>query len=264
MKVRLLFVFSSVFFLILPIVSAQSGVTGEVVEYKDGDVTLEGFLAYDTSIKGKMPGVIIVHEWTGPGLYVQRRARELARLGYAAFAADIYGKGIRPKDKQESAAQAGIYRKDRALMRRRIQAALDFFKKSLLVDNRRIAAIGYCFGGGVVLELARSGADIKGVVSFHGSLNTSTPDDAKNIRAKVLVLHGADDPNVDAAEVADFQNEMRNAKVDWQFISYGGAVHSFTNPDSGNDPALGAAYNEKADRRSWQAMLYLFDEIFHK
>ncbi len=259
---RLFSVLSILAFLGLGVVPAQAEVKTQTVEYKDNDVVLEGFLAYDASLKGKRPGVLIVHEWTGIGPYVQRRAQELARLGYVAFAADIYGKGIRPKDASEAKIQATIYRSDRLLMRRRAQAGLDELKKHVLVDPKRVAAIGYCFGGGVVLELARSGADIKGVVSFHGNLDTPHPEDARQIKAKVLVLHGADDPNVPASQVAAFEDEMRAAHLDWQFVAYGGAVHSFTNPDSGDDPSKGAAYNKKADERSWQAMKDFFDEIF--
>jgi dienelactone hydrolase len=243
---------------------AQAAIHTETVEYRQGDTVLEGYLAYDSSIKGKMPGVLIVHEWTGIGPYVKRRAEEIARLGYAGFAADIYGKGVRPKDAKEAAVQAGIYRADRKLMRLRAIAGLDQLKKFKFVDPQRIAAMGYCFGGGVALELARSGADISGVVSFHGTLDTPNPQDALNIKAKVLVCHGADDPYVSPEQVAAFQNEMRSAKVDWQMNIYGNAVHSFTNPDSGSDNSKGAAYNRKADLRSWEAMRSFFKEIFSR
>ncbi len=241
---------------------AQAAIKTENVEYKDGDTVLEGYLAYDSSLQGKQPAVLIVHEWTGLGDYVKRRAKQIAELGYVAFAVDIYGKGVRPSNAEEAATQAGIYRSDRKLMRRRAVAGLEQVKKYPFVDPDRIAAIGYCFGGGVALELARSGADIKGVVSFHGNLDTPNPNDAKNIKAKVLVLHGADDPHVPPEQVAAFQKEMRDAKVDWQMIFYGNAVHSFTNPGSGNDPSRGVAYNKEADMRSWQAMKDFFEEIF--
>jgi dienelactone hydrolase len=243
---------------------AQAAVRTQTIEYKDGDIVLEGYLAYDDSIKAQMPAVLIVHEWTGIGPYVMKRAQQIARLGYAGFAIDIYGKGIRPKDSKEAAAQAGIYRADRQLMRQRAQAGLDQLKKLKFVDPARIAAIGYCFGGGAALELARSGADIAGVVSFHGNLDTPHPEDAKNIKAKILVCHGADDPYVNAGQAADFQNEMRAAKVDWQMNIYGNAVHSFTNPDSGSDPLKGAAYNEMADMRSWEAMKSFLKEILFR
>ena len=232
------------------------------VEYKDGDAVMEGYLVYDDSKQGKRPGVLVVHEWMGLNDYAKRRADQLAELGYIAFAADIYGKGIRPKDTTEAGQFAGKYRSDRKLLRSRVSAAFDVLKKQELTDLKKTAAIGYCFGGTTVLELARSGVDLSGVVSFHGALSTPTPEDAKNIKAKVLALHGADDPYVKAQEVAAFQEEMTNAGVDWYFVSYGNAVHSFTNPDAGTDPKKGAAYNEKADKRSWKAMKTFFKEIF--
>jgi len=241
---------------------AAGAIKTQTVEYRDGNTVLEGYLAYDDAVKVKMPAVLIVHEWTGIGEYVKKRAEQIAVLGYVAFAVDIYGKGVRPANTDEAGKQAGIYRKDRQLMRRRAIAGLEKVMEFSFVDANRIAAMGYCFGGGVVLELARSGADLKGVVSFHGNLDTPKSEDAKNIKGKVLVCHGADDPHVSQEQVAAFQNEMRNAKVDWQMIFYGNAVHSFTNPDAGNDPSKGAAYNKEADMRSWEAMKEFFEEIF--
>jgi dienelactone hydrolase len=241
---------------------AEAAMKTQTIEYRDGNTVLEGYLAYDDAIKGKMPVVLIVHEWTGIGSYVKKRAEQLAGLGYAAFAVDIYGKGVRPADTNEAAKQAGIYRSDRQLMRRRALAGLEEAKKFPFVDQKRIAVIGYCFGGGVVLEMARSGADLKGVVSFHGNLDTPHPEDAKNIKAKVLVLHGADDPYVKQEQIIAFWKEMRDAKADWQMIIYGNAVHGFTNPENGSDTSKGAAYNKQADMRSWEAMKTFFNEIF--
>jgi dienelactone hydrolase len=241
---------------------ARAAIKTQTVEYKDGDTILEGYLAYDDSIKGKMPAVLIVHEWTGIGPYVKKRAEQLAGLGYAAFAIDIYGKGVRPANTDEAAKQAGIYRSDRPLMRRRALAGLEQVKKYSFVDPDKIAAMGYCFGGGVVLEMARGGADLKGVISFHGNLDTPNPADNNNIRAKVLVCHGADDPYVPQEQVTAFWNQMRSTKVDWQLIIYSGAVHGFTNPDNGSDNSKGAAYNKQADMRSWNAMKEFFKEIF--
>jgi dienelactone hydrolase len=240
----------------------SSNIKTQTIEYRDGETVLEGYLAYDEARRGKSPAVLIIHEWTGLGPYVKKRAEQIASLGYVALAIDIYGKGIRPANRNEASKQAAIYRGDRPLMRRRALAGLRRAMEFPFVDKERIAAIGYCFGGGVALELARSGADVKGVVSFHGNLDTPNPQDAKNIRAKVLVLHGADDPHVPQEQIDAFMKEMREAKVDWQMIYYGNAVHSFTNPDAGNDPSRGAAYNEKADKRSWQAMKAFLKEIF--
>ena len=245
---------------IAAISSARADVKTEVVEYRHGDVVLEGFLAYDDSIRGRRPGVLVAHEWNGHNPYVRKRAEQLARLGYVAFALDMYGKGVRAKDAKEAAALAGIYKGDRKLMRARAAAGLDVLRNRPEVDTARLAAIGYCFGGTTVLELARSGADLVAVVSFHGGLDTPTPGDARNIKGKVLALHGGDDPFVPARQVESFQEEMRKGGVDWQFIAYGGAVHGFTNPESGNDDSKGAAYNERADRRSWEAMKAFFAE----
>ena len=232
------------------------------IEYQQGGAVLEGFLAYDTSGPARKPGVLIIHEWTGLGPYVRNRAEQLARLGYVAFAADIYGKGVRPNNPKEAAATAAIYKNDRGLLRERVKAGMEELRRQQNTDPGRVAAIGYCFGGTTVLELARSGADIKGVVSFHGGLDTPNPQDAKNIRAKVLALHGADDPFVTPEQVKLFEDEMRSGNVDWQLVKYSKAVHSFTNPDAGNDNSKGAAYNPEADRRSWEEMKNFFNEIF--
>ncbi len=252
-------------FAILVLIIAQrtmAQIHTESIEYKDGDVVLEGYIAYDESFTGVRPGVLVVHEWTGLKEYTKMRCEMLAKLGYFAFAADIYGKGVRPSTPEESGKQAGKYKGDRNLFRSRVNAALDEMKKQKLVNTSMIAAIGYCFGGTGVLELARSGADIKGVVSFHGNLDSPTPDDAKNIKARILICHGGADPFVPAKQVEGFEEEMKNANVNWKLISYEGAVHSFTNPDSGNDPSRGAAYNEKADKDSWEDMKNFFGEIF--
>lgn len=235
----------------------------QVVEYRDGDQVLEGYLAYDAAIAGKRPAVLIVHDWSGVGPYVKQRAEQLAQLGYLAFAADIYGKGVRPDSPEAAGALAGKYKQDRALFRSRLKAGYQMLLAQSQADPARTAAIGYCFGGTGVLELARSGADLKGVVSFHGGLDSPVPADGKNIKAKVLILHGAEDPFVPAKDIDAFLAEMRAADVDWQMISYSGAVHSFTNPEAGNDPSTGAAYNEAADRRSWGAMRQFFDELFN-
>ncbi len=241
--------------------AAKAAVRTQVVEYKQGDAVLEGFLAWDDAVQGRRPGVLVVHEWTGLNDYAKMRARKLAEMGYVALAADIYGKGVRPKTPQEAAAQAGKYKNDRTLMRARTAAALEALRSNDLCDPKRVAAIGYCFGGTCVLELARSGAELAGVVSFHGGLDTPAPADAKNIKCKVLVLHGGDDPHVPRKDVEAFQDEMRSGGVDWQLMIYGGAVHGFTNPGNGNDKSRGVAYNAAADRRSWEAMKEFFAEV---
>jgi dienelactone hydrolase len=250
------------FVVIMTALSAKSEIVSKAVEYKQDDTVLEGLSVYDDAFNGKRPAVLVVHQWKGLGDYEKKRAEMLARLGYNVFAADIYGKGVRPQTMQAAGAEAGKYKNDRALLRARIRAALEVLTRHELTDPTRIAGIGYCFGGTTVLELARSGADIAGVVSFHGGLSSPKPEDAKDIKCRVLALHGADDPNVPPKEVAAFEDEMRQAKVDWQLVAYGGAVHSFTDWNAGNDNSKGAAYNAVADRRSWEAMKVFFGELF--
>ncbi|MBI3414213.1 MAG: dienelactone hydrolase family protein [Verrucomicrobia bacterium] len=257
MKILLTIFFAAAF-----TASAMAAVKTQIIEYQQGETTLEGFLAYDDAVSGKRTGVLVVHQWKGLGDYEKKRAEMLARMGYTVFAVDIYGKGIRPQAQPDAAAMAGKFRGDRPLLRARVAAGLEVLKKHERTDAKRIAAIGYCFGGTTVLELARSGADVAGVVSFHGGLNTPTPDDAKKIEGKVLALHGADDPFVPAKEVAAFEDEMRAGGVDWQLVAYGGAVHSFTDWNAGADNSKGAAYNQHADERSWEAMKTFFAEIF--
>ncbi len=244
--------------------SATAEIKTEVIEYKQGDTVLEGFLAYDGASDKPRPGVLLVHDWMGVGDYAKSRAKQLAELGYVAFAADIYGKGVRPADAKEASALAGKYKGDRALYRERLQAGLAQLTSNQLVAPGQVAAIGYCFGGTGVLEVARSGQNVKGVVSFHGGLGSPTPGDAKNVKGRVLVLHGADDPFVKPDEVAAFKKEMEDAKVKYEFVAYPGAVHSFTRPDAGNDNSKGAAYNEAADKQSWAAMKKFFGELFGK
>jgi dienelactone hydrolase len=242
--------------------TAFAAIQSNVVEYKQGDTVLEGYLAYDDSIVGNKPGVLVIHDWLGVGEYVQSRARQLASMGYVAFAPDIYGKGIRPDNDKAASALVGQYKNDRKLLRLRAIAGLDILRNQPQVDPKRLAAIGYCFGGTTALELARSGASIAAVISFHGGLDTPTPEDARNIRAKVLALHGADDPFVPPDQVKAFENEMRQAGVDWQLAIYGGAVHAFTIPGAGSDKSKGAAYDAKADKRSFEAMKVFFKEVF--
>jgi dienelactone hydrolase len=240
----------------------QGAIHTETVDYKQGDTTLEGYLAYDDSISGKRPGVLIVHQWMGLTDYEKMRANMLAQMGYIAFCADIYGKGVRPTTTQEAGAQAGKFKGNRQLLRDRVNAGLDALKSNDLADKNHVAAIGYCFGGTTVIELARSGADLNGVVSFHGGLDSPRPADGKNIKCKLLILAGANDPFQKPDDLAAFEKEMRDSGVDWQIAFYGGAVHAFTQPDVDKLNLPGAKYNEKADKRSWQAMKDFFGEIF--
>jgi dienelactone hydrolase len=244
------------------VLSANAELRSKLVEYKQGQTVLEGFSVYDDATQGQRPAVLVVHQWRGLGDYEKKRAEMLARLGYHVFAVDIYGKGIRPNNPKDAASEAAKYKDNRALLRARVAAGLDVLTKHELTDPKRVAAIGYCFGGTTVLELARSGAAVSGVVSFHGGLSSPNPADAQNIKCKVLALHGADDPFVPPKEVEAFEEEMRQGKVDWQMTAYGGAVHSFTDWTAGDDNSKGAAYNEKADKRSWEAMKQFFADLF--
>lgn len=239
---------------------ARAEIKESAVEYNAGDVACEGWHVYDTAKEGKRPAVLIIHQWTGLSENEKMRARMLAELGYNVLAADIYGKGIRPQP-PAAGQEAGKYKGDRALYRARLTAALEVLQKDERTDASKIAAIGYCFGGTGVLELARSGAEVKGVVSFHGGLGSPTPQDAKSIKGEILVCHGADDPYVPAAEVEAFHKEMKDAGVKYEFIGYPGAVHAFTQKGAGNDNSKGAAYNAEADVKSWEAMKTFFAKV---
>lgn len=232
------------------------------IQYTFDGEQYSGTLVWDDALSGKRPGVLIAHQWMGESDYERMRAGMLAKLGYVAFTLDMYGEGIRATSRQEASKLAGPFYGDRERMRATAAAALDVLRESDLTDDSRLAVIGYCFGGTVALELARSGADLKGVVSFHGGLSTPTPEDAKNIHGAVLVCHGADDPHVPWGDVSAFRDEMREAGVDWRLVAYGNAVHAFTQPMAGDDPSLGAAYNEIADKASWEEMRLFFDRIF--
>ncbi|QTN32114.1 dienelactone hydrolase family protein [Akkermansiaceae bacterium] len=242
---------------------AHGGIVEKSVPYEQGGVELEGFHAYDDGFDGKRPGILIIHQWTGLTDYEKMRARMLAELGYNVFAADIYGAGIRPQP-PEAGEEAGKYKSDRELFRARILAGLEVLEKDERTDTTRIAAIGYCFGGTGVLELARAGTKISGVISFHGGLAAAEGMGAKagKIPARVLCLHGAIDPYVPPAEVEAFRIEMSDAGADWQLTMYGGAVHAFTQKMAGDDASKGAAYDARADARSWEDMQKFFAEIF--
>ena len=236
--------------------------TAETIEYKDGNVNLRGFVAYDETVTARRPGILVMPEAFGLGPHAKERAQRLAKLGYVVLAGDPYGDGIIAKDLQEAMKHAGPLREDLAKFRQRGRAALEKLASLPQVDTSKLAAIGYCMGGTFSLELARDGAALRGIVSFHGGLETKGPAEAGETKAKVLVCTGADDPFVPPAQVNAFQDEMTKAGVDWQVISYGGTVHSFTNPDADSAGIPGLKYNKSADERSWQAMLSFFSEIF--
>jgi dienelactone hydrolase len=242
---------------------ASAAIVTKTVEYQDAKgAALEGYVVYDDKITGPRPGVIVVHDWRGLTDYTKRRATMLAELGYIAFAADIYGKGVHLTTPAEWMKEIGIYKGDRPLFRQREHAAYDAFLQVPQLDTARVAAIGYCFGGTGVIEMAKDGLELKGVVSFHGGLDAKPIAPGKSIKTKVLALCGADDPYEPAADFAAFEDQLRTNKVDYQIVKYSHAVHAFTDPevDALNQP--GAKYNAAADVRSWQAMKDFFTEIF--
>ena len=231
-----------------------------LIEYRDGPTLLEGFFCHDDSRPGPLPGLLIAHEWGGRGEFVERKARRLAWHGFATFALDMFGKGKRGTTNAECSALITPFVQDRALLGRRVTAALTAAQQLPEVDTRRIGALGFCFGGMCVLDLARSGADLRGVAAIHGLLKpTGLPAPAK-IRAKVLVLHGFADPLSPPEDVLAVAQELTAAGADWQIHAYGNTMHSFTNPHA-NDRAGGMVYDEAADRRAWHALLQFLDEV---
>lgn len=244
---------------------AQAAIKGEEVQYKVGEQVFKGYIAYDDTKKDKRPGVLVVHEWWGHNEYARKRARMLAELGYTALALDMYGDGKQAHHPDDAGKLAGEVRNNMEAAKARFIAAEEVLKKHPTVDAQKIAAIGYCFGGAVVLQMARFGLDLKGVASFHGSLGTSNPAAKGMIKAKVLVANGADDPFIKPEEIDAFKKEMDAAGVDYKFINYPGAKHSFTNSDA---DALGKkfdkpfVYNAAADKQSWSEMQAFFKKIF--
>ncbi len=242
------------------VTQAHAAIVKKSYDYNLAGKKYEGYIAYDDSKKGPLPGILVAHNWMGITDETKSKVDQLAELGYVAFAVDIYGKDVRPKNTEEAAALAGGFKKDRVPLRNRMHQGLKVLKEQKNVDKNKIAVIGYCFGGTAALELARAGADVKAIVSFHGGLDSPKPADGARIKARVLALHGADDPYVPAADLTAFEDEMRKGKVDWQLVKYGGAVHSFTEKAAGSDNSKGAAYNASADKRSWDAMRSFFTE----
>jgi len=243
--------------------AAPAAVKSRAVEYKIDDQIFEGLFVYPQT-KGKVPGVLMVHNWLGVTDETTRQAERMAKLGLAVFAVDVYGKGIRAKGPQDAGPLAGTYKNDRKLFRARVMRGLEVLREQKEVDPTKIVAAGYCFGGTGVLELARAGAEVAAVVSFHGGLDSPNPDDGKNIKTRVVVLQGADDPFVKPSDIAAFQDEMRKHHVDWEMAVYGGAVHGFTDTTAGNDPKAGMAYNRSADERSFEVFTDLIRDLFHK
>lgn len=232
----------------------------KLIEYKDDDTLLEGYLALPEKLAGKRPAVIVVHDWSGKNEFACNKADKLAELGYIGFALDMYGKGKLGQTNEEKTALMNPLASDRAALQQRILAAVETVTNMPEVDASKIAAIGFCFGGLCVLDLARTGADIRGVVSFHGLLGAADNIPSPKIKAKVLVLHGYDDPMCKPEAVIEFATEMSNAKADWQINMYGNTLHAFTNPLA-NDPDFGTVYDKNADMRSWVAMTEFFKEI---
>lgn len=234
----------------------------ETVEYRLGSMTFRGYLAYDDRKRGPRPGVLVAHEAWGLGDHVKERAARLAELGYAAFAVDMFGEGREAQSSEQGLGWTRALRADVPALRARIRAAFDTLAARPEADPGRIASIGYCFGGTTSIELARSGAPVLGVVSFHGGLQTELAAEPGAISAKIVSMTGADDPFIPLAQVSAFIEEMKRAQADAQTIVYTGVQHSFTNKRAGDRGVPGLAYNARADERSWNTMLSFFDEIF--
>ena len=246
--------------LCLPL-AVQAAVVSRTVDYPLGGTTFRGYMAHDDARSGKRPGVLVVHEWWGLNDYIRSRVNQLAKMGYVVFAPDMYGNGVSTTDPNEAKRLMGQVAGTPQL-RERVAAGLDILRKNQLVDPKRVAAIGFCFGGMTVLELAYSGADVAGVVTFHGVLTTPQPEDEARIKSRFLVLHGAEDTFVSPESIAAFQDGLRRAKADWQMVTFSGAVHAFTNPKADTFGIKGIGYNPKAAERSWQYMQDFFRETF--
>ena len=241
---------------------ANAALQTEEIKYKQDGTELHGYLVYDAAIEGKRPGVLVVHEWWGHNQHARNKAEELARAGYIALAVDMYGEGKNTEHPEKAGEWSGMIASNLDLGEARFKAGYKLLTGHDLTAKDQIAAIGYCFGGAIVLNMAQRGLDLDGVVSFHGSLPQQPVSEGTQVKARVLVCHGAADPLISAEQVQTFQKNMTDAGADWQFIAYSGAKHGFTNPDSDKRGMPPLAYSPSADRRSWQAMLTFFDEIF--
>jgi len=243
----------------------QAALHEENIDYQAGDTTLKGYLAWDDAKGDKQPGVLVVHEWWGLNDYARQRARMLAGLGYTALAVDMYGEGKTSEHANDAAGFMNSVLEHAEVGKQRFLAAKDLLAKQPGVDAGKIAAIGYCFGGATVLNMARSGVDLAAVVSFHGNLVTKTPAEPGKVKAQILVLNGADDSFVTAESIANFKKEMQAAGANYRFVNYPGAVHGFTSPDAdrlGKANHMPIAYNAEADKKSWQAMSELLQGVF--
>jgi dienelactone hydrolase len=266
-KLALGFALTVIIFWAVGIGYAEPRISGKTVEYSAQGVVMKGYLAYDENIKGRRPGVLVVHEWWGLNEYARKRARMVAELGYTALAVDMYGDGKQAMHPDDAKKFSSELMKNFDDAKARFTAAMEFLKQQPSVDPTRIAAIGYCMGGGVVLNMARQGVDLKGVASFHGSLSAVKPAQPGTVKAKLLVLHGGDDKFIPPEQIEAFKQEMKSAGVDFQFISYPGAVHSFTNPDAdelGKKYNMPIAYNADADRKSWGELKGFLKKIFRE
>jgi dienelactone hydrolase len=237
------------------------GISTRSVEYRDGDLVLEGYMAWDDAGGDSKPAVLVSHAWGGRGEHEDHRAEQLAELGYVGFALDLYGKGVRGGSREENAALMQPLLDDRAELQHRMTLALETCRKQKEVDAARVAAMGFCFGGLCVLDLARTGADLRGVASFHGLFGRPGNTDANSISASVLVLHGWDDPMATPDQVLGLAEELTSMGADWQIHAYGNTMHAFTN-QAADDPDFGTVYDARADRRSWQSLQLFLAEIF--
>ena len=247
------------------VASAEPRILGKAVDYSAQGVVMKGYLAYDENITGKRPGVLVVHEWWGLNDYARMRARMLAGLGYTALAVDMYGDGKQAMHPDDAKVFSSELMKNSDSAKARFMAAMEFLRQQGSVDPTRIAAIGYCMGGGVVLNMARQGVDLKGVASFHGSLAAVKPAEPGSVKAKILVLHGGADKFITSEQIEAFKQEMKSAGADFQFISYPGATHSFTNPEAtelGKKFNMPIAYNADADKKSWGELQEFLKKIF--
>ncbi|HEU5337977.1 MAG TPA: dienelactone hydrolase family protein [Sulfuricaulis sp.] len=256
----------SVLVVFIGLASAQAAIKGEPVEYKSNGTVHQGYLVYDDASATKRPGVLVIHEWWGHNEHARNSARKLAEAGYVALALDMYGDGKQAHHPEDAGKFSGEIRKNPQLMKSRFEAGMKLLQKQSRVDAKRVAAIGYCFGGSVALEMARTGENLRGVASFHGSLGTGNPAKPGKVKAKVLVMNGAEDPFVPAEQIAAFKKEMEAAKVNYKFVNYPGAKHSFTNPDAdanGTKFKLPLAYNAKADQESWTELQSFLKSVFN-